>query len=76
MSGVTHPPCLTASVAALKTRRKETGPDARPPVERTKSFFGLSRENAMPVPPPDWWMMAAAFTESKISCMESPTGST
>ena len=70
------PPCTTASVAALNTRRKDTGPEARPPVERTRSFFGRRRENANPVPPPDWWMMAAAFTESKISGMESPTGST
>src|SRR6266508_4657177 len=48
----------------------------RPPVDLTTSFFGRSREKANPVPPPDFWMMAAALTESKISCMESPTGST
>ena len=48
------PPCFTASVAALKTRRNETGPEARPPVERTMSFRGRSRENAKPVPPPDF----------------------
>ncbi len=47
------PPCFTASVAALNTRRNETGPDARPPVDFTTSFFGRSRENAYPVPPPD-----------------------
>ena len=70
------PPCFTASVALLKTLRKDTGPEARPPVERTKSFFGRRRENAKPVPPPDWWMMAAALTESKISSIESPTGRT
>jgi hypothetical protein len=63
-------------VAALKTRRKDTGPEARPPVERTMSFLGRRREKAKPVPPPDWWMMAAALTESKISGMESPTGRT
>ena len=68
------PPCFTASVAALKTRRNETGPEARPPVERTMSFLGRRRENAKPVPPPDWWMIAAALTESKISCIESPDG--
>lgn len=28
------------------------------------------------VPPPDLWIMAANFTASKISSMESPTGST
>ncbi len=70
------PPCLTASVAALNTRRKETGPEARPPVECTTSSFGRRRENAKPVPPPDCWMMAAAFTDSKISSIESPTGRT
>src|SRR5438093_11662425 len=76
VSGATHPPCFTASVAALKTRRKDTGPEARPPVDLTRSFFGRSREKANPVPPPDFWMIAAAFTESKISGMESPTGRT
>ena len=70
------PPCFTASVALLNTRRKETGPEARPPVERTTSFLGRRRENANPVPPPLWWMMAAARTASKISSMESPTGRT
>jgi hypothetical protein len=38
--------------------------------------FGRRREKAKPVPPPDLWMMAAALTESKISSIESPTGST
>ena len=46
------PPCFTASVALLNTRRNETGPDARPPVEATRSSFGRKRENANPVPPP------------------------
>ena len=69
-------PACTASVAALNTRRKDTGPEARPPVERTMSFFGRSREKAKPVPPPDCWMMAAALMDSKISSIESPTGST
>ena len=47
------PPCLTASVAELKTFINETGPDATPPVERTISFFGLSLLKLKPVPPPD-----------------------
>jgi hypothetical protein len=38
--------------------------------------LGRSREKAKPVPPPDLWMIAAALTESKISSIESPTGST
>ena len=70
------PPCFTASVALLKTFRNDTGPDARPPVDATRSSFGRRRENAKPVPPPDLWMIAAALTESKISSIESPTGST
>jgi hypothetical protein len=63
-------------VAPLKTRRNETGPDALPPVEVTTASFCRSREKAKPVPPPDLWMMAADLTASKISSMESPTGST
>ena len=47
-----------------------------PPVEATTSSFGRRREKAKPVPPPDLWMMAADFTASKISSMESPTGRT
>ena len=70
------PPCLTASVAPLKTRKKDTGPEALPPVEDTTASFCRRREKAKPVPPPDLWMMAAAFTASKISSIESPTGRT
>ena len=70
------PPCLTASVALLNTRRNDTGPEARPRVEATMSSLGRSREKAKPVPPPDLWMIAAALTESKISSIESPTGRT
>ncbi len=53
------PPCLTASVAPLKTRRKLTGPLALPPVECTSVSLGRRREKAKPVPPPLLWMMAA-----------------
>jgi len=70
------PPCLTCSVAVLKMRMNETGPEATPPVEPTRLFFGRSREKEKPVPPPDLWISAAYFTASKISSMESPTGST
>ena len=70
------PPCFTASVAALKTRRNETGPDARPPVDATSVSFGRSREKANPVPPPLLWMIAASFTASKILSIESSTGRT
>ena len=45
-------------------------------VEATRSSLGRRRENAKPVPPPDLWIIALAFTASKISSMESPTGST
>ena len=70
------PPCLICSVAVLKMRRKETGPEATPPVEPTRAFLGRRREKEKPVPPPDLWIMAANFTASKISSMESPTGRT
>ncbi len=47
------PPCLTASVAMLKTRIKLIGPLATPPVVRTVDPDGRSREKEKPVPPPD-----------------------
>ena len=46
------PPCFTTSVAVSKTRMKETGPLATPPVEPTRSFMGLRLLKAKPVPPP------------------------
>ena len=70
------PPCLTASVAALKTFIKVMGPLATPPVELTAEPLGRSREKEKPVPPPLLWMRAAYLIASKISSMESPTGST
>ena len=70
------PPCLIASVAASKTRRNETGPDATPIVERTRSPFGRRREKAKPVPPPDWWMTAVSLIAPKMPGMLSGTGST
>ena len=70
------PPCFTASVAALNTFIKETGPEATPPVELTVEPLGRSREKAKPVPPPDLWIRAAFLMASKISYMESPTGRT
>lgn len=47
------PPWRTFSVAQSKMRMKETGPEAMPPVEATKSPWGRKREKAKPVPPPD-----------------------
>ena len=70
------PPCLMASVALLKTSMNGSGPDAALCVEATRSPAGRSRENANPVPPPVIWITAAHFTASKISCIESPTGTT
>ncbi len=70
------PPCFTVSVAASNTVMNEMGPDETPLVDFTTSFFGRMREKEKPVPPPDLWMSAACFTDSKISSMESPTGST
>ena len=70
------PPCLICSVAVLKMRRKESGPEATPPVLPTRESVGRRREKEKPVPPPDLWISAACFTASKISSMLSPTGST
>jgi len=42
-------PCLTCCVAASNTFMKDTGPLATPIVDRTKSFFGRSREKLKPV---------------------------
>lgn len=44
------PPCLTASVAMLKTRIKLTGPLATPPVLRTVAPEARRREKEKPVP--------------------------
>ena len=70
------PPCFTASVAALKTFMKEMGPLATPPVEFTVEPLARRREKEKPVPPPDLWMRAAFLMASKMSSMESATGST
>ncbi|SCJ76945.1 Uncharacterised protein [Anaerotruncus sp. 2789STDY5834896] len=70
------PPCFTASVAILNTRIKLMGPDATPPVEFTVLPLGRSREKLKPVPPPDLCISAACLMASKISSIESATGST
>ena len=70
------PPCFTASVAALNTSIKLTGPEETPIVERTTSFFGLNLEKEKPVPPPDLCINAVFFTVSKIPSSESSTGRT
>ena len=70
------PPCFTASVAALNTFIKEMGPLATPPVELTVEPLGRRRENENPVPPPLLWMSAAFLMASKMSSIESATGST
>src|SRR2546425_746928 len=48
------PPCFTASVAPLNTRRNETGPEARPPVRdgpRNAPAHLLGSLDALPVSP-------------------------
>ena len=70
------PPCFTASVAALNTSIKETGPEDTPIVERTTLFLGLSLEKEKPVPPPDLCIRAVFLTVSKIPSRESSTGRT
>ncbi len=70
------PPCLTASVPASMTFRKETGPEAMPWVLRTKLPAGRMREKSKPVPPPSLWTRAAFFTVSKMPSSESSMGRT
>ena len=70
------PPCLTVSVATSNTRMNDKGPLETPFVDLTMSFFGRIWENEKPVPPPLLWMRAVYLTDSNISSMESPTGST
>ena len=70
------PPCLIASVAALKTSMKEIGPLETPLVDCTTSFFGRRRENENPVPPPLLWISAVCLIVSKMLSIESSIGST
>jgi len=70
------PPCFTTPVAASKAWRKDMGPLATPPVDRTTSLLGRSREKLKPVPPPDLWIRAAFLMVSKILSMESSIGRT
>ncbi len=71
-----RPPCLMTLVALSKTSMNEIGPEATPPVERTTSPLGRSREKLNPVPPPDWWMNAMLRSAEKMPSIESSTGST
>ncbi len=70
------PPCLTASVAASMTLRKDRGPEATPCVLWTKLPAGRSWLKSNPVPPPSLWTSAAFFTVSKMETMESSKGRT
>src|SRR4030067_709474 len=65
-----------ASVVALKTRMKDTGPLASPPVDETISDAGRRREKEKPVPPPDWCMRAVFLTAVNMDSRESSTGRT
>ena len=70
------PPCFTVWVEASKIFMNDTGPDATPIVDFTKSPFGRRRENAKPVPPPPWWIRACCLSASKIPTRLSSTGIT
>src|SRR6266446_7957569 len=70
------PPCLIELVAASKTFKKLTGPLASPWVVETIDPLDRRREKENPVPPPDWWIIAAFLIASKIPRIESPTGRT
>ena len=69
-----RPPCLITSVAALKTRMNEIGPEATPSVDCTGEPSGRICEKLYPVPPPVLWMIAPYFMLSKIPSIESGTG--
>ncbi len=69
-----RPPCLITSVAALKTRMNEIGPEATPSVDCTGEPSGRMCEKLYPVPPPVLWMIAPYFMLSKIPSIESGTG--
>ena len=71
-----RPPCLITEVAASKTPRKETGPEATPGLVFTASPPGRSRENEKPVPPPLWWITAMRLSASKMLSSVSSIGST
>jgi hypothetical protein len=64
------------SVAQSKILMKETGPEASPPVERTRSAFGRSLEKEKPVPPPVRCTRAIDFTASKMLSIVSSRGIT
>nr|WP_222829120.1 hypothetical protein [Oceanithermus profundus] len=70
------PPWRISSVARSKTRRNESGPEARPPVRVTRSPSGRTAEKLKPVPPPDWCTRAVSCRVWKIASTASSIGST
>src|ERR1044072_2000178 len=70
------PPCFTTSVTWLTMFMNDTGPDATPVGELPIAPCGRRNSYVMPVPPPVWWMVAAAFACSMIPESESGTSRT
>jgi len=70
------PPCLTTSVIVSNSLMNDTAPDATPRVFLTMLPLGRSRENAKPVPPPDFWISDCAASAALMPSIESGTGST
>ena len=70
------PPCLITSVIVSNRRMKDSAPEATPCVFITLSPAGRRRENAKPVPPPDFWISDCAAKDLVMPSMESGTGRT
>ena len=60
------PPCAIAPNAQSYTCMNETGPLARPMLDRTMAFFGRSLLNEKPMPPPVCWISAALRSVEKM----------
>ena len=74
-----HNPLVTPPAAPVAQRKKTKSGSLFGPlvlIVLGALFLGRNLENANPVPPPDLWIRAAFFRESKIPSMLSSTGNT
>ena len=69
------PPCAISPNAWSYTRKKPTGPVAFPADVNTTSFFGRSRLNENPLPPPVCWISAATRIVLKMPSLAFPISS-
>ena len=65
------PPCVTSDETDDRCRRTATGPQAVPWVLLMGDPLGRICERAKPVPPPNFWTMAASLAELMIPSMLS-----